>query len=412
MANKSRRLPVHNLTTVFRFEVMRTLKKKSFWIMALAFPLLIGAIIAIVFFSNKTTQKAVSETKNQQFSLGITDKSGMITQAVFDAYKIKQIPDRVSGISDVTAGKLDAYFYVPTNLATQSIEIHANDVGLFNNSRYQSVVSSILSSSASATVSSDVAMVLQNRVKYESTTYKDGKKYDGFKQVIAPGVFLVMFYLVIAFFGNQMLTSTTEEKENRVIEMILTTIEARTLIIGKILSLIVLATIQICLILIPIVVAYMFARSQLSIPDIDLRSIPLNPARIAVGVGLFMSSFLFFTGILTSIGAAVPTAKEAGGFLGIVMIMIFGPLYAVTLFVSSPHTPLVTFLSYFPLTAPIPLMLRNAVGNLSYPAAILGITILSISAVLALGLAIRLFRYGALEYSRRLNIREIFSRKP
>jgi len=412
MANKSRRLPVHNLTTVFRFEVMRTLKKKSFWIMALAFPLLIGAIIAIVFFSNKTTQKAVSETKNQQFSLGITDKSGMITQAVFDAYKIKQIPDRVSGISDVTAGKLDAYFYVPTNLATQSIEIHANDVGLFNNSRYQSVVSSILSSSASATVSSDVAMVLQNRVKYESTTYKDGKKYDGFKQVIAPGVFLVMFYLVIAFFGNQMLTSTTEEKENRVIEMILTTIEARTLIIGKILSLIVLATIQICLILIPIVVAYMFARSQLSIPDIDLRSIPLNPARIAVGVGLFMSSFLFFTGILTSIGAAVPTAKEAGGFLGIVMIMIFGPLYAVTLFVSSPHTPLVTFLSYFPLTAPIPLMLRNAVGNLSYPAAILGIIILSISAVLALGLAIRLFRYGALEYSRRLNIREIFSRKP
>jgi len=403
---------VHNLTTVFRFEVMRTLKKKSFWIMALAFPLLIGAIIAIVFFSNKTTQKAVSETKNQQFSLGITDKSGMITQAVFDAYKIKQIPDRVSGISDVTAGKLDAYFYVPTNLATQSIEIHANDVGLFNNSRYQSVVSSILSSSASATVSSDVAMVLQNRVKYESTTYKDGKKYDGFKQVIAPGVFLVMFYLVIAFFGNQMLTSTTEEKENRVIEMILTTIEARTLIIGKILSLIVLATIQICLILIPIVVAYMFARSQLSIPDIDLRSIPLNPARIAVGVGLFMSSFLFFTGILTSIGAAVPTAKEAGGFLGIVMIMIFGPLYAVTLFVSSPHTPLVTFLSYFPLTAPIPLMLRNAVGNLSYPAAILGIIILSISAVLALGLAIRLFRYGALEYSRRLNIREIFSRKP
>jgi len=194
--------------------------------------------------------------------------------------------------------------------------------------------------------------------------------------------------------------------------MILTTIEARTLIIGKILSLIVLATIQICLILIPIVVAYMFARSQLSIPDIDLRSIPLNPARIAVGVGLFMSSFLFFTGILTSIGAAVPTAKEAGGFLGIVMIMIFGPLYAVTLFVSSPHTPLVTFLSYFPLTAPIPLMLRNAVGNLSYPAAILGIIILSISAVLALGLAIRLFRYGALEYSRRLNIREIFSRKP
>lgn len=402
---------MHNLSTVFRFEVTRTLKKRSFWIMALAFPLFIGAVIAIIIFSNKTTEKAVTDTKNQQFSIGITDKSGLVTPAVFDAYKIQRISDKNSGIARVTEGKIDAYFYVPSDLTKQTIEIHARDVGLFNNSRYQAVVSGILSTSASARVSPDVAMVLQNSVKYESTTYKDGKKYDGFKQVIAPGIFLVLFYLVIAFFGNQMLTSTTEEKENRVIEMILTTIEARTLIIGKILSLIVLATIQICLILVPIIIAYIFARSQLLIPDIDLRTIPLNPARIAVGAGLFVSSFLFFTGILTSIGAAVPTAKEAGGFLGIVMVAIFGPLYAVSLFVSTPHAPLVTFLSYFPLTAPIPLMLRNAVGNLSYPAAILGIVILSVCAVISLGLAVRLFRYGALEYSRRLNIREIFRRK-
>jgi len=73
---------------------------------------------------------------------------------------------------------------------------------------------------------------------------------------------------------------------------------------------------------------------------------------------------------------------------------------------------LVTVLSYFPLTAPIPLMLRNAVGNISYPAAILGIVILSIFAFIALSVAIRLFRYGALEYSRRLNLLDIFRRKP
>jgi ABC-2 type transport system permease protein len=402
---------MHNLSTVFRFEVMRTLKKKTFWIMALAFPLLIGAIMAIVFFSNKTTEKAVNDTKNQQFSIGLTDKSEIVNPEILNAYKIQTIADRNTGIAKVAQEKLDAYFYVPADLTKQTIEIHALDVGLFNNSRYQAVVSGILSASASDTVSPDVAAILQNLVKYESTTYKDGKKFDGFKQVIAPGIFLVLFYLLIAFFGNQMLTSTTEEKENRVIEMILTTIEARTLIIGKLLSLFVLSAIQIGLILVPIVLAYVFARSQLSLPSIDLTSIPLNPARIAIGFGLFLSSFLFFTGILTGIGAAVPTAKEAGGFLGVVMIAIFGPLYAVSLFVSSPGTPLVTFLSYFPLTAPIPLMLRNAVGNLSYGGAILGIVILSVCAVIALSVAIRLFRYGALEYSRRLNLLDLFRRK-
>lgn len=402
---------MHNLGTVFRFEVLRTLKKKSFWVMALAFPLLIGAILAIVFFSNKTTQTAAEDTKNQQFSIGMTDQSGVVRPELAGAYNITSVTSRSDGIAKVTAGTLDAYFYIPSDLTKHSIEIHAKDVGLFNNSRYQAVISTLLGTSAAQTVSPDIAVILQNQVKYESTTYKDGQKFDGFKQVIAPGIFLVLFYLLIAFFGNQMLTSTTEEKENRVIEMILTTIEARTLIIGKILSLIVLAAIQMVLILIPVVLAYVFARSQLSLPNIDLSSIPLNPARIAIGAALFVSSFLFFTGILTGIGAAVPTAKEAGSFLGVVMVALFGPLYAVTLFVSTPGAPLVTFLSYFPLTAPIPLMLRNAVGNLSYSGALLGIFILSICAVIALALAIRLFRYGALEYSRRLNPAALFRRK-
>lgn len=402
---------MHNLGTVFRFEVMRTLKKRSFWVMALAFPLLIGAILAIVFFSNKTTSELADKTKDQQFSIGITDRSGLVKPDLLAAYKIKTIADRDTGIAKVKAMVLDAYFYIPTDLTKHSVEIYAKDVGLFDNSRYQGVATALLQASAAGTVDPSVAAVLQNQVNYQSTTYKDGQQFDGFKQVIAPGIFLVLFYLLIAFFGNQMLTSTTEEKENRVIEMILTTIEARTLIIGKLLSLIVLAAIQMVLILIPIVIAYVFARSQLSLPNIDFSSIPLNPARIAIGFGLFVSSFLFFTGLLTGIGAAVPTAKEAGGFLGVVMVAIFGPLYAVTLFVSSPDAPLVTFLSYFPLTAPIPLMLRNAVGNISYPAAILGIAILSVCAVIALGVAIRLFRYGALEYSRRLNPLTLFRRK-
>lgn len=402
---------MHNLGTVFRFEVMRTLKKKTFWVMALAFPLLIGAILAIVFFSNKTTEDAANDTKNQQFSIGMTDQSGVVKPELVSAYKIERIADRDSGIAKVTTDKLDAYFYIPADLTRRSIEIHAKDVGLFNNSRYQGVATALLQSSAAQAVSPDIAIILQNRVKYESATYKDGQKFDGVKQVIAPGIFLVLFYLLIAFFGNQMLTSTTEEKENRVIEMILTTIEARTLIVGKILSLIVLAAIQMVLILIPIILAYLFARSQLSLPNIDFSSIPLNPARIIIGFSLFVSSFLFFTGILTGIGAAVPTAKEAASFLGVVMVVLFGPMYAVSLFVSTPNAPFVTFLSYFPLTAPIPLMLRNAVGNISYPAALLGILILSACAVLALTVAIRLFRYGALEYNNRLNPLTLFRRK-
>ncbi len=404
---------MHNLSTVWKFEVVRTLKKKSFWITALSFPVVIAAIFAIVYFSNKTTNDIAENMKNQNFSIAVTDNTSLIKHEYIVALKatIVSEEDKQRTIDRVKAGELDAYFYYPGNLNSTPVEIYANDVGLFDNSKYQAVASSIMSESVSSSVSKQAAAVLQDKVSYNSLTYKDGQPYDGFKQLIAPGLFLLLFYLLIAFFGNQMLTSTTEEKENRVIEMILTTIEARTLIIGKILSLITLAVIQILVILIPVVTIYFIFGSQLALPNIDLSNIPLDPVRVPIGAIIFVLSFLLFTGLLIAIGSAAPTAKEAGGFFGLVMTLIFGPLYAVTLFISAPQSGLVQFLSYFPLTAPIPLMLRNAVGNLSVQEALVGIAILAVSAVIALGLAIRLFRFGALEYSRRLSLKEIFVRK-
>lgn len=148
--------------------------------------------------------------------------------------------------------------------------------------------------------------------------------------------------------------------------------------------------------------------NQLSLPGLDISSLPIDPVRIAIGAILFALSFLLFTGVLVAIGAIAPTAKEAGSFFGVVAVLLFGPLYAASLFVSAPDSAIVRFLSLFPLTAPIPLMLRNAVDNLTPLDVVLGISILAVSATLVMLIAVRLFRYGVLEYSRRMSLKEIF----
>ena len=401
---------MHNLGTVFQFEVRRTLKKKSFWITAFSFPVIIGVVFAIIFFSNKTTSQAAEDAKNEKFSIAITDKSGLINKELVKQFNATESTDKQASIDQVTAGKLDAYFYYPQDVSKERVEVYAKDVGLFDNGRYEGVAKILLQQSVAPSVDPQTTSILQGNVGFSSTTYKDGQPFDGFKELIAPGIFLVLFYILITMFGNQMLTSTTEEKENRVIEMILTTIEARTLIIGKIFSLIVLAVVQILIVLVPIVVGYLLFREQLSLPNFDLTSIPIDPLRIAISATIFVLSFLLFTGLLVAIGAATPTAKEAGGYFGMVMVFIFGPLYAVTLFLSQPDSVLVKILSFFPLTAPIPLMLRNAVGNLSHTDALIAIVILAISATVALAVAVRMFRYGALEYSRTLSWNTIFKK--
>lgn len=402
---------MHNLSTVFNFELVRTLKKKTFWITALSFPIVIGLVFAIIFFSNKATDDAAKDFSKEQFSIALTDSSGVVSSAVVSAVNAKSVESKQAGIAAVKEGKLDAYFYYPKDLRTQQVEIYAKDEGLFKNSRYSTVAKQLLQQSAAEAVDPQLTAVLQGRVNADATTYRDGEVYNGFAQLIAPGFFLVLFYVLLTMFSNQMLTSTTEEKENRVIEMILTTIKARTLIIGKILSLIALAFIQIIVILLPVLAAYFFFREQLAIPAVDLSNIPFDAGRIAIGAALFAASFMLFTGLLVAIGAAVPTAKEANGFFGVVMVLLFGPLYAVSLFISAPESPIVTVLSLFPFTAPIPLMLRNAIGNLPLGEALLGIAILSVAAIVTLTIAIRLFRYGALEYSNRLSLRTIVARK-
>lgn len=399
---------MHNLGTVFQFEVLRTLRKKSFWILAFGFPLLFGAIIAVVYFSNKTTEQAALDTKSQEFSIAVTDESGLVSPDMLSALGAQQVADQQTGIDLVVDGSVDAYFYYPKDLTTSKVEVYGQNVGVFDNSRYQSVASALLTESVALTVDPQTTAVLRSQVGYEATTYRDGEAYNPLDQMIVPGIFLILFYLLIALFGNQMLTSTVEEKENRVIEMLLTTIKARTLIVGKILSLVSLAALQIVIILTPILTMYFLLGDKLSLPNIDLSNIAFDAARVAVAALLFLFSFLLFTGLLVTIGSASPTAKEAGGFLGMVMILIFGPLYAAPLFVSMPDSVIVKVLSLFPFTAPIPLLLRNAVGNLGYSEAAAGILILITASIAMLFVAVRVFRFGALQYSRRLTLKEIF----
>lgn len=404
----------HNLSTVIRFEVTRALKKKSFWIMALGFPVMFIAVAGIIFFSNQATIDATKEIEKQQFSFAVTDTSNTASPVVIEALAGSLTEpgiDKQVYKNKVISGELDGYIYYPANLQSEPVEVYGKSIDIFTNGRYGSLANTILNLSISDKVDENTTAILSSQLSTRVTTYQDGQEYDPIMQMILPGLFLVLFYFLIAFFGNQMLTSSTEEKENRVIEMLLVTVEPRTVIVGKILSLIVLAIIQGLIIILPALVGYLLVKDHLQLMSIDLTSLPVDWARILLGLVIFSVSFLLFTGLLFAIGAAVPTAKEAGNFFGLVMVLIFGPLYAVTLFVSSPESPIVQWLSFFPLTAPIPLLLRNAIGNLPYSDALIAIAILLATSIVVMIIAVRIFRYGALEYSRRLSVAEIFMRR-
>ena len=395
---------MHNLGTVFKFETIRVLKKPTFWLMALGFPLMFAALYGIMFWSQSTTMQAAKELEKQEFSLAVTDDSKLVRPELLMATKAKTAESKAAGISEVKDGKIDAYIYFPKDIGKQKVEVYGKDVGLFQNGKYGAVAQSLLSQSVASSVSQAQVAILQNKVQLSSTTYLDGKEHGGINEMIAPGLFLVIFFMLITFFGNQMLTSSTEEKENRTVEMLLTMVKTDTLITGKILSLMVLALIQMLVIVLPVAAGYLAFGSKLQLPNMDLSLLVFDPVRIGLALVIFLASFMMFTGMLVTLGAMMPTAKEASQWFGLVIMLIFGPFYGITAFVSFPDSPFVKFLSLFPFTAPIPLLLRNAVGNLPAWEGLLGAALLIVAAVFVLWLAVRTFRYGAMSYDSKLSL--------
>jgi ABC-2 type transport system permease protein len=106
----------------------------------------------------------------------------------------------------------------------------------------------------------------------------------------------------------------------------------------------------------------------------------------------------------------MPTAKEAGTIFGPLMAMMFIPFYTFSLVISDPGALIVQVFTYFPLTAPVTALLRNAFGTINPLESGIVIAELLVVGILILRLAVHLFRYGAIAYGKKLSIAGTFRR--
>lgn len=97
--------------------------------------------------------------------------------------------------------------------------------------------------------------------------------------------------------------------------------------------------------------------------------------------------------------------------VGLLLIGGFIPFYIVTLVVSDPQAVIVQIFTYFPMSAPVTAMLRNAFGSLNPVESTIVITELFVLGFISLRVAVQLFRYGSIEYSRKLTLRTAFGRR-
>ncbi|MFC5932132.1 ABC transporter permease [Cryobacterium melibiosiphilum] len=401
----------NNLRTVISFEVGRTLGKRKFWFITLLVPIAIGIVIVLVSLGNSTAASTSDARSDAKLTFTYSDASGYVDPAVATALGGTIVTDEVAAIAAVKSGDEDAHFVYPADPAKTPTQVYGVDKGLFGNGEYDAVATQVLITSAQDQIGDPALTALaQGNVSVTSTTFTDGEETAGFMGMIPPLIFVGIFFLVFMLLSNQMLTSTLEEKENRVTEMILTTLNPTALISGKIMSLFIVGFVQVLVFLVPVLVAYVFFRTSLNLPVIDLSSFTFDPVQMIVGALLAVGGFALFTGTLVAIGAVMPTAKDAGSWFSALIVLMIVPLYSLSLVLSDPNSPVVQVFTYFPYSAPITAMLRNAFGSLAGWEAAIVITELFLLSAIVLQLAVRLFRYGSIEYTNKVSFKTALSR--
>lgn len=409
---------MNNLSTVIKFEITRALKKPGFWIMAILVPIVLIVMLGVATWAGYSgTQIIESGASTEDLTVALIDESGLISEnpAVDEIAKnIEFKTDLDSAIEQVKAGEINVLYFVPAEISTENaIKIYTNTENNSLFASYTANIQGLLTTSAMVGLNQNQINIFANQINIETHTFIDGAETNIFGKMVIPIVGLVIFYILICLFGNRLMMSTLEEKENRISEMILTAIGSKTLIVGKIISLITLGFLQVLILLVPMVVFY-FAVGGMNVAGINisdiLPGIVFDPLTIIYTLLLLIFSYILFTGLCVLVGVIMPTAKEAGGFMGVLMMMIVSPFFFFTSFIAPEPIFIVKFLSLFPFSAPVALSIRNAFGTLPVHEAIIGLVIIIALAAAIITIAIKLFRTSAMSYDSRVKFFKAFKK--
>ncbi len=217
--------------------------------------------------------------------------------------------------------------------------------------------------------------------------------------MMVPFFFMFLIYMGIMGIGQQMLSSVIEEKNSRIIEMLLSAVTPFQLMAGKILG---LAGIGLTVVSLWAVTAYGAALWQ-------GLGIEITGGLLFYFLLYYVLGFLLFSSILAGVGSVCNTLKESQNLMMPIVLVFVVPLISWYQLVQSPNGLFARVLSFIPPVTPLVMILRISAGSGVWGLEILASIVLLLAALLVtMWLAARIFRTGILMYGKRPSIREIF----
>ena len=229
----------------------------------------------------------------------------------------------------------------------------------------------------------------------------------------------MLLYMFILIYGQQVMTSIIEEKNNRVLEIVVSSVKPFQLMFGKISGVGLVAITQILIWALLITVGLSIAMPFLSPESMGPDTAPEITAAISqftdtgflltilvCTVLFFIGGFLFYSSIYAAIGSAVSNVQDASQLSTIATLPVILGIVGSMAIMQDPNSAFSFWLSIIPFTSPMAMMSRLAYGVPFWEIA-LSVVILYISFVFMIWLCGKIYRVGIFMYGKKPSLTEI-----
>jgi ABC-2 type transport system permease protein len=390
---------------LIKHEFLNTVRRKAFIILTLAFPLI--ALLGIL--AGQVIPKMITPSTTID-KVGYVDQVGIFTRSLTEN-KTELIPFVSEDAAKAALEKKDIkeYFIItPGYVATGLIQRYTLTSEIAPSDTVQGVIKDFLLNNLLNGNSAEIVARAKNPLSIASTTLTTAgtpaTRQGGFSALILPYIFGILLMLAIFTSSGYLLQGLGEEKENRVMEILLSSISPKQLLAGKIIGLGAAGLVQI---IVWLVSANFLMKMASAAWGNVIGSLQVPPDFLILGIIYFILGYLLMAVIMAGVGSVNPTAREGQQMSAIFTIPVIIPIYFMGLIMEHPENIVVKILTFIPITAPITVIVRLGLSEIPLWELLVSISILILSIWGLFVLCTKLFRTYLLMYGKRPDLKEI-----
>lgn len=384
---------MHKAWLVAKHEYLTMVRRRSFVLATLAFPLIIGAFLGI--------SVLLSLGGSDDRPLGYVDLAGLLAGDAAPADESTFLPftDEAAARAALHDERIQGYYVIAEDYrASGALRLVAmsKEPPAETRRAFHALLRAALLSDQPAAVQARL-----NEGSAVTVRSADGRREfseTNFVNLLLPFVAGFFFVYAVLSSAGYLLQAVTAEKENRTVEIMATTLAPDHLIAGKAAGLLGVALTQLAVWAATLVLALAVGAALTP----ALRALQIPWSLLAVVLLYFLPSFALIGGMMIAIGAVFSEIQQGQQVAGILNLLFMAPFFVLVVIFAQPDGALAVGMTLFPTTSFLTVLLRWGLTTVPQWQLALSWLLLMVSAGASVWAAARVYRAGMLHYGQRL----------